>query len=163
MNGVRDAEEHSQERKNLCCEFDRARLHRRGKQAPQGRFCRTVRLGESELSESEARPAAARFLFAAKRAHARNAPAHSRTDRGAVQASQLGSGFIAFGVRHRLHSRDDECWIVSLISDSPPKCFRQGVGIRGHEPHYVMSPKSLRFSFVATKRFALISTPFGRI
>jgi hypothetical protein len=41
-------------------------------------------------------------------------------DRVTAQASQLGPGFIAFGVQHTLHRRDDEGERFLLLSANNP-------------------------------------------
>ncbi len=66
---------HLQGRKSVCCELIAHDNIAEAERPCRADFRRTVQRGESELSESEARPAAGCFLVAAQRAQARNATA----------------------------------------------------------------------------------------
>ena len=66
---------HLQARKSVCCELIAHDNIAEAERPRRADFRRTVQKVKSELSESEARPAAACFLVAAQRAQARNAAA----------------------------------------------------------------------------------------
>ncbi len=108
---------HSQERKNLYCELDRARLPRRGKQAPQGRFCRTSQSGESELSANARSPTRSGVLFrrggkSICEEHPGMCPCRSWCGADFTTRSRPGltahrDDGVAFRARHRPRRRDD--------------------------------------------------------